>query len=201
MKQTSLKILVLVFMAFVTASSLKLYFNEVQKTRRLSDNIEALNQEAETFKARNGQQAARITAQQITIQELRRSYPELKSRLHNLYIPPGRFQSSTTTSQELRATIAAPILPAPDRTQADELEPIAPRFAYSDKWVKLAGTIAADTAHLELMATDTVFISTYKGERRKPWAWILSRRKIETAATNVNPYIDLNIIQSATLKK
>lgn len=189
-------------MCYVTFSSLRLYFKEVSKNNRLTANIEALNTEAESFKTRAGQQASLIAAQEITISELRRVYPVLRSQLHNLYINPGRFLSATTTAQELRASIAAPILPATDPQPAQQLKPIEPRrFAWSDEWISITGTIYADTVKTEIAATDTIFVSTYKGERRKPWAWIFSPRKTETAATNANPYININVVQSATLKR
>ena len=207
MKATATTIGIWIFMLFVTGSTLNLYFKEKATTRRLTDNLEAVNQQAEHFKTRDGNQAARIAAQELTIHELKRAFPAVASNLKNLYIPPQRALSYTQTSQQLTASITAPV-------KDTLLQIIEPRGSatitkvdtfryldYADQWIKIHAEMRKDTGTVEVAATDTIFTAIHRGERRHPWAWIFSRRKLQASATNRNPYISINVVQSGVIKK
>jgi hypothetical protein len=208
MKAISTNILIWLFLLFVTGSTLKLYFAEKANSRRLSDNLESVTQEAEHFKTRDNRPAVKTTALVLTPVEIKRYFPEVKQKLENLYIPPQRAESYTETSQQLTATITAPvkdtvlqIIQVPSsKFQIPKLDTIRV-LDYQDEWIKIHAALAADTGTIEVAAIDTIFTAIYRGERRKPAFWIFSRRKLQTAASNRNPYISINVVQSGVIKK
>lgn len=198
MKQTSITVFVGLFLLFVTTSSLKLYFDEHARAERLTDNIEALNSEAETFRAKNGQQASRIAAQEVTIKELKNAYPEIVAQLKNLSIQPRRVQSYTQTSQQLKAEIKTVVRDSLIYRQ-DTVKMLL--LQHRDKWMQIRGEVYPDTAKISVSASDSIFIATHRGRRYHPAAWVLSRRRLETTATNVNPYISICVVSSGTVRK
>jgi type II secretory pathway pseudopilin PulG len=221
MKKAVINITIWIILIGSIAAGWKLYFKEKQNSRRLTHNIEAIQSQAEQFKARNGQQAARIAAQEVTISELRKN-TVLAAKLKNLYIKPGRVQSFTENRSQMSAQITAPTrdtfifspmptLPADNKLFADttgtpgknivarETEKIR-MLDYSDPWITIQAELGADTGTVNVAAVDTIFTAIHQGRRYKPLLWIFSRRKLEASATNTNPYIDITVIQGGIVK-
>ena len=171
MKATAQTVIIWLFLLFVTGSSLNLYFKANSRANRMEGNLKAVNQQAEQFRTRNGQLASRLTAQELTISELRRLNPAIISQIKNLYIPPRLVQSYTTTAQTMQVDISAPVthVQEPDTTGGTETRNPQPvtRIEYADKWITLKGTIKTDSAKLSISATDTIFAIIHKGERRQ----------------------------------
>lgn len=205
MKTNVQTVIIWLFLLFVTGSSLNLYFKANSRVNRMEENLKAVNEKVEYFKTRDQHNAARITAQELTISELRRIHPAIISEFKNLYIPPRLAQSYTKTSQTLQAEIKAPIkdsIPAVTgiNTVAREPEKIKV-LKYRDKWISIFGELYPDTAKIKVLAKDTIFTAIHRGERRRPWLWVLSKRKLQTSATNRSPYISINVIQSGVIKQ
>lgn len=205
MKNSAATVLIWFFLLFVAGSSLNLYFKANSRANRLENNLATVNQQAEQFRARNGQLASRLTAQELTISELRRISPAIVSQIKNLYIPPRLVQSYTTTAQQMKAEITATVtsVQEPDTTGeaiTHNPQPIT-RIDYADKWIQVKGTIKDDSAKLNITATDTIFCVIHKGERRRPWLWILSKRQYQASANNVSPYIESEIVNLGVIKK
>ena len=215
MKETATTVIIWLFLAFVTVSSLKLYFEANSRANRMETNLKAAQSEAESFKAKDGHPASRRIAQELTPPELRRTNPEIVAQLKNLYIAPRLAQSYTQLAQEMKAeispTVKDTILKRTGGNRFTELFEKADSafndsikikvLEYQDKWISIIGKIDPLPAKIKILATDTIFTAIYKGERRRPWAWILSKRQLTTAATNRSPYIKINVIQSGVLKK
>lgn len=207
MKTTATTVFICLFLVFVTGSSLKLYFKANSRANRMETNLIAANATAEAFKTKNGHNASKLQAQELTIQELRRVNPAIISQLKNLYIPPRLATSYTQTKQEMKAEITAPVkdsivVPARTTINAVPREPEKIKVLdYSDEWIKIHAELAEATGKVSVLATDTLFTSIYKGERRRPWLWVFSKRKLTVAGTNVSPYVDVVIIQAGVIKK
>lgn len=210
MKTTATTITIWLFLLFVAGSSINLFIKEKANSRRISRNLEAVTQEAEYFKTRDGKQAARINTLEVTNRELRRVFPVLASNLKNLHIPPQRAISYTQTSQAMNASITAPVkdtvlqpVEIPNsEIQIPKLEPIPVRtLDYQDEWIKINASFAADSGTVSVAATDTIFTAIHRGQRVRPWAWIFSRRKLQTSASNRNPYISIHVVSSGIIKK
>lgn len=198
-------VIIWLFLIFVAGSSLYLYIHEQGNSRRLLANLEAANQTAKQFKTKDGHNATKLIAQDLTIKELRRVHPEIIAQLKNLYISPRLVQSYTAAAQTFSADIKTPVTTKPDTTTTGtgtiETKGTIETFTFLDKWISVTGQIKHDTAALNIQATDTIFTAIYKGDRRHPWAWILSRRQLTAAATNRSPYIKINVIQAGVIKK
>lgn len=199
--------LVFLFLLITSGIFCYLFIVEKQNSNRLFDNLQAATSKNTTFTTRDGNPAVKQTAQQLTGSEVRRAFPEVKSNLKNLYIPVSRTESFTQTGQSLNISKT---LPLQDNTNysvgniehpADSLPAIQPKtFELPDKWVHITGEIMGDSVSFQIMATDTIFTAIYRGDRRRPWLWVLSKRKLEVAATNRNPYIKIEVIQSGIIK-
>ncbi len=204
MKATAQTVIIWLFLVFVAGESMNLYFKANSRANRLENNLKIANEQAEQFRTRDGQQASRLKAQELTISELRRINPQIIARLKNLYIPPRLAQSYTQSSQQLKAEVKAAIkdsiVPASITETTGTKETIG-TFDYADAWIEVKGQFVSDTATLHISANDTIFTAIYKGERRHPWAWFLSKRQLTAAATNRNPYISIKVIQSGVIKK
>lgn len=216
MKATAQTAVIWLFLIFVTAASLTGYIREQSKSKRLLYNLKAARDSAQTFTTRDGHQASKLIAQNLTAPELRKVNPEVVSQLKNLYISPRLVQSYTQSTQEMKAEVMAVIKDSiPERTAkfsdttrftVGNIEPVEPKkirmLEYSDKWISIkANNIDLSPVKITVLATDTIFTAIYKGERRHPWAWFLSRRQYTAAATNRSPYIKINVIQSGVIKK
>ncbi len=206
MKATAQTVIVWLFLIFVTGSSLKLYFHEKANSNRLLFDLKAANQQAENFQTREGHQASKLIAQELTIKELKTINPEIISQLKNLYIPPRRIQSYTQAAQVLSAEVLATVIdsvPAHTKLNTDAREPEKIRvLKYVDKWISIqSGNLDLSPVKVKVLAIDTIFTGIYKGDRRRPWLWILSKRQYTATATNRSPYISIKVIQSGIVKK
>lgn len=205
MKNSIQTAVIWVFLIFVTAASLTGYIREQSKSKRLLYNLIAARDNSKTFTTRDGHQASKLISQNLTAPELKKINPEVISQLKNLYIPPRLVQSYTQSTQTMQATISAPVetqfIASPDSTPTLPDSIKVQRFSFADKWISISGIVDPDTAKIKVLATDTIFTAIYKGERRHPWAWLLSKRQYTAAATNRSPYIKINVIQSGVIKK
>jgi hypothetical protein len=208
MKATAQTVFIWLFLVFVTGSSLYLYIKEQGNSRRLLYDLKAANEQAEDFKTREGHQASKLKAQELTISELRRINPQIIAQLKNLDIRPRLVTSYTQAAQTFQAEIRAPVkdsivnVPASTDIKQDAREPQKIKvLKYRDKWISITGVLDPDTAKIKVAATDTIFTGIYKGDRRRPWLWILSKRQYTAAATNRSPYIKIQVIQSGVIKK
>ena len=205
--KTAQNAVIWLFLICVTAASLTGYIKEQSKSKRLLYNLKAARDSAQTFTTKDGHQASKLIAQNLTVSELKKVNPEVVSQLKNLYIAPRLVESYTETESrmnvEVLATVKDSILPAHTGTNTDTRAPEKIRtLQYSDKWISIrSGNLDLDTAKIKVTAIDSIFVVPYKGERRHPWAWFLSRRQYTAAATNRSPYIEIKVIQSGVIKK
>lgn len=205
MKAKAETVIIWLFLLFVTGSSLKLYFEEKANSTRLTYDLKAALETAVDFKTKNGQQASKMKAQELTISELRKINPAIISQLKNLYIPPRLAESYTELSQEMKAAVKAPIKDSiryPIGINSDDREPEKIKvLQYWDQWISIHGVLDPDTAKIKVLATDTIFTAIHKGERRRPWLWVFSKRQLTTSATNRSPYISVHVINSGVIRK
>lgn len=192
-----------------------LYFIEKANSKRLFDNVVAANSKIKEFTTRDGHQATKKQAYELTNSELRKAFPEVQTQLKNLYIKPRLAESYTQASTAMEFEVSAPTrdtlvnrlrrdiqdtLPALVKLPVPELVE-GKTFSYSDQWKSVNGLVFPDTTFIKVAAVDSIFTAIYRGQRRHPWAWVLSKRKLEVAATNRNPDIKITVIQAGLIKK
>lgn len=188
----------------------KLYLAAKADNRRLTDNLQATQQPDTEFTTNDGHQASKKQAYQVEPGEIADVFPDVSRSLQNLDIKPGRAESFTEARQTFEADITAPVkdsLPAVGENtryilgKIERFDPIPIKtFSFRDHWISVTGIIS-DSARLHITAVDTIFTAIYRGQRRHPALWILSKRKLEVAATNRSPYIKINVIQGGIIKK
>lgn len=214
-------IIVLLIFIGTSAGFAYLYFNEAATSKRRLDNIQALTSKVEQFQTRDNHQATRIKAQNPKNMELRKAFPEVTQQLNNLYIPSRLAESYTQARTGLSFEVSTPTrdtLINRKNTDASSFKKLfsdadsafshqsvpesiaAKTFSYSDKWKSVNGLVFPDTTFIKVAAVDSIFTAIYRGQRRHPWAWIFSKRKLEAAATNRNPDIKITVIQAGIIK-
>lgn len=197
--------LVIVAVLF-SASSLfaYLYFQEKANSKRLWHNIETLKSESKSFTTRDGHTASKADVLILKPGELKKAFPEVTTSLKNLYIRPAQAESFTETGVSVNFKVAAanrdtliqiPVL----QGEISQPQP-AKTFNYTDKWKSVNGLIFPDTTFVQVAAVDSIFTAIYRGDRRHPALWILSKRKLQVAATNRNPDIQITVIQGGLIK-
>ena len=209
MKERLTSGIIWLFLVFVTIASVRGYILKQQDYNRVIYDLKASRDSARTFTTRDNHQASKLIAQNLTVSELKKVDPETVSKLKNLYIPPRLVQSYTEASQtmnvEVKAAVKDSIVARTPIGEPEGAKSISPErvqtISYSDAWIKIKGVLYNDTAALKIAATDTIFTAIYRGERRHPWAWFLSKRQLTAAATNRSPYIKIKVIQSGVIKK
>lgn len=201
MKSATFQILTALFLVFVAFESFKLYFTEHQKTERLTANLIISQQQAEYFKARDGQNAVKLQTAEYTIKELRAVVPEAVKAAKSLYIPPRLIQHYTSATTESSTSIEAPVKDSiiytavHDTIRAGVIDYRAPFYT-------IKGTILRDTANLQIQSRDTIKIFDVQGRRRRPWAWILSKRLPgQTIIKNSNPDCIITLGASIKIKR
>lgn len=208
MKRISPTLIIWIVLFLVASASLKLYFSEKATSRRYFDDLQATQAKVKEFTTSDGHLATKTAAFELTNTDLRKAFPEVAQQLKNLDIRPRLAESYTQASTALNFEVSAPTrdtLISPKENRFTNLDPLkmieAKTFHYSDKWKSVSGLVFPDTTFVKVAAVDSIFTAIYQGQRRHPWAWILSKRKLEVAATNRNPDIKITVIQAAMIKK
>lgn len=198
MKTNTILISICLFLAFVTFKSYDLYLQEHATAKRLTANLTAVQQDNEYFKAKNGEQAVKITAQQLTIAELRATIPAAIADIKNLSIRPALVNTYTTATAQTENRI---ITPLKDSIVFDTVR--VSRIDYFDKWIDITGTIRNDTAALAISTRDRLTLINYQSRRPRSFLGLFryGRRVPETVIKNENPYSKIYIEKSITIKR
>ena len=202
MKTIIIRVFLGILLIALTIGGFQLTFKACEKNQRLVTNLVAVNKPDESFQTKDDHPASKKQAQDLTPGELKKAFPEVTSKLKNLYIPPQRAESFTELSHSLTIDIKAPVtlspIPGTINTNKDTVPLRVLNFA--DKWITIHVALGTDTGNIQVAAVDSIFTAIYRGRRRHPMLWILSKRKLECAATNRSPYIKIKVVQAGTIK-
>ena len=198
MKNNAIIGFIIVFLLFVSGESLNLYFKEHSNYKRMEGNLKASNEQAEYYKTRSGEMASKVTAQELTIREMKNTIPAVVQDLKNLYIRPGSLQSFTKANAELKKEIRTPVRDSIVYL-SDSSKFRAKSIKYRDKWFSVSGIVLQDSALLSIGARDTIRAVIFS-QRKHPFWWILSKKQTKTVVTNANPWNKIIVEQSIVLK-
>lgn len=160
----------------------KRYRQERNDRLRITQSFQASNQELEYYRTRNGELVANNQALVLKGEELKEVYPEILSEIRNLKIKPNRVNSYTETVIESEKQITTVLR---DSIINDTI--VVRTFNYRDDFYHVSGVARGDSQEVRIHSNDSLIQVVYKGERVRPWLWILSRRKLEQAITCKNP--------------
>ena len=150
--------------------------------QRLEDSFATANRDVNYFQSVNGQMAVRIKTLELKNQELNRIYPQIIKEIENLKIKSNRVnQYSETIIHQDKEIIKV----LRDSVIYDTIKIKA--FDFEDSYYKVFGSIQNDFIKLNIHSYDSLIQVVFKGQRKKPWLWIFSKRQIEQIVSCKNP--------------
>lgn len=198
MKNSPFVILAL-FLAFVAFESWNLYRGEREKAQRLLTDLKIKGDSCIFFRTRDGKNAVKIQAQELTIKELRAVIPQVIEAAKNADIRPALLTGYTKAATETGPEIKAPIEHKEIIKNADAIR--VGTIDYHSPYFTITGTIYPDTAYLKPLSRDTIEYFISRGRRVHPWAWIFSKRNPDQVTiTNKNPDCKITLLQSIKIK-
>ena len=199
MKNTGLITIISLFMilfAFSTYEFGKMYFNERKEKNRLEVSWNDSKQQIEYFKTKNGDLVAKNNVLQLKYSELKNVYPEIIAEIKNLRVNPKRVEHYSETVIHQQKDIIT--------TLKDSLiyDTIPVRvFNYKDEFYTIKGIAIDDTQKVHIESRDSLIQIVFKGDRYKPWLWILSKRKLQQVVSCKNPSNKIEYSRIIEIKK
>ena len=173
-------LLLAVTIAFLTTR--KLYVSEKKDNNRLSSNIKNINQNLTYYKSRNGHLVGKNSVLIFRLSEFKSSFSEITEQIEDLKIKVNRIQSVSNTVIRSEKHITTSLK---DSTINDTVT--AKIFKYNDNFYNIQGIAIGDTQNVSIQSTDSLLQVVYKGKRKKPYLWFLSKRQLEQVITSKNP--------------
>lgn len=174
----------------------KMYFKERRDKNRVEDSWTVANQQIIYYKARNGNLVAKNNALQLKYAELKNIYPDIIAEIRNLNISPGHVEHFSETVIHQQKNIITTIH---DSLIYDTIPMRV--FNYKDEFYTVNGIAIADTQRVHIESRDSIIQVVYKGDRRKPLLWILSRRKLQQVVSCKNPNSKVEYSRFIEIKK
>lgn len=174
-------------MALVLSFGCALFFwhqwrDQQANYRRVFQASELRNQELATLRLENGRLVAQNQVLSLKRDELVALFPEIDDEIRQLKVRLARAQSINTAGFEAptRATVVLR-----DSIIFDTIQ--LSYFDYNDGFFTVRGRSIGNQLHLDLNYQDTLAQVVYHGERKRPWLWIFSRRKLMQRVSLKNP--------------
>lgn len=153
-----------------------------EENSRISSVILLKNETITELKILNGQTAYQSQVLELRLNELSALFPQIMREIQNLKIKPSRAQTVSSTvyasekhiKTELRDSVIFDSIPVKV-------------FAYSDQWYNIKGVSQNEEQKVTIQMQDTLVQAVFRGEREKPWLWVLSPRKLQQRVSLKNP--------------
>ena len=183
----NLKIKIIAVVVFIllgiTAYELGKSYLKVRKdNKRLNENINAINQDLTYYKSKSNKLVAKNSVLSFRINEFRKSFPKILNEIRDLKLRVNRINSISQTIIHSEKHIETHIK---DTLINDTIK--ARVFNYTDDFYKLHGIAVGDTQKVDIKSTDSLIQVVFKGKRKRPYLWFLSKRRLEQVISNKNP--------------
>ena len=174
----------LITLFFATSGWLLLtkYRHERNDRLRLEHSFKAANSKIEYYRSLNNELVAKTEVLQLKINEVKDLYPEIIAEIRNLKLTPKRTEHYSETVIHEQKDIVTTLR---DSLIYDTIP--AKVFRYQDEFYTVNGIAIGDTQKVHIESRDSIIQVVYKGDRRKPWLWIFSRRKLQQVVSCKNP--------------
>jgi hypothetical protein len=155
------------------------------------------------YKAQNGDVVAKVDAIEVDYHQMKQLFTGAIKKIENLKIKPNRVTSYSDAvieqNKQFYSFLRDSIIYVTDddfddsdfdysyTPTPDTIEIFAKAFNYSDNYYDVNGLLIDDSLSMNIHSVDTLYQVVYKGKRKKPWMWILSRRQLEQVISNTNP--------------
>jgi hypothetical protein len=164
--------------------------------KRITENVKKVGQAITRFETQDRRMAAQTEVMAMRLEELSAMFPLLHSEIANLRIKQGRvlqIQGTQTESEKVITTLLR------DSIITDTVRVRV--FEYGDGYYSVKGVANGDTQRVQINSRDTLIQVVYKGKRKNPALWILSRRKLEQRMTLKNPNAKIVYNQTVQIEK
>jgi len=164
--------------------------------KRITENVKKVAQAITRFETKDRRMAAQTEVMAMRLEELSAMFPLLHSEIANLRIKQGRvlqIQGTQTESEKVITTLLR------DSIITDTVRVRV--FEYGDGYYDVRGVSHGDTQRVQINSRDTLIQVVYKGKRKNPALWILSRRKLEQRMTLKNPNAKIVYNQTVQIEK
>ncbi len=158
------------------------YFQIKNDNTRLIENTALLSNDLEYHKSRSGELYAKNKVLTYRNKEFNKAFPKLIKEIEDLKVNPKRILSVNSTVLENNKAFVSILK---DSLINDTL--IAKIFDYKDEFYKVRGVAVNDSQRVEIQSTDSIIQVVYKGKRKRPYLWFLSKRQLEQVISNKNP--------------
>lgn len=163
----------------------KVAIQEKRDKQRIVVDMAISNSPVKTFTAKNGLKATKTDVMEFKVPEIKKIYPALVKDAENVRISPGNLQNITEIGTCLSQAVT---VKTRDSIVYDTVH--VKVFNYQDKWTTICGVIG-DSSKVRIESRDSLQTFMHKGDRIKPWLWVLSRRKLQQTIINTNPHIQI----------
>ena len=173
------------FLVFLVCAVLVLWNTNQRlelEAARMSSNMEAITASIDYVRTQNGKLAAQTNVLLLRTNELKTLFPVQAKTVRDMGIKLNRATQLSTTVIETQKNIVTVLR---DSIIRDTIH--VKVFQYADKWYQIKGVNQGDSQSLQIQTTDTLTQVVFKGEREKPWLWILSPRKLQQRVSVSNP--------------
>jgi len=184
MKTKIIAILIIIIIVLSTAVyvGFNLYISQKKDNNRLSNNLKSINQNLTYYKSRNGQLVGKNSVLAFRLSEFKSSFSGLSDEIQDLKLKVNRISSVSNTVIQSEKHITTRIK---DSLINDTV--IAKIFNYKDSFYNIKGVAIGDIQKVSVQSKDSILQVVYKGKRRKPYLWFLSKRQLEQVITSKNP--------------
>jgi len=152
-----------------------------QNYKRVNQSFADSNKELIHFRTINGNLAAKVDVLQFRNNEIKIIYPEILEELKNLRIKSRLVKVFSETVLQSQIIISTKLK---DTLIEDSIK--VQSFEYADEFYNVKGQILRDSIHLNINSSDSIIQVVYKGRRKRPWLWILSKRQLEQVIYSKN---------------
>jgi hypothetical protein len=167
-----------------------------EENQRLESNVRSLSVGLKQIQLENGALAGQSEVLTLRIQELKTLFPIQFKAILDAGVKPVRTQQVSTTVVETEKHIITTLR---DSIIHDTVS--VKVFSYSDPWYSIQGQAHGDTQRFQIQSRDSLIQVVYKGERSKPWLWILSPRRLQQRIYSSNPNSIITYSQLINIQK
>lgn len=153
-----------------------------QNYKRVNQSFANSKKELVKYRTVNDKLAAKVDVLQFRNAEIEKIYPEILEEIENLKIKDQRVTQYSESVLHYDIDIATDLKDSVDKDSVK-----LHTFDYKNEFYAIKGEIKEDSINLNISSTDSIIQVIYKGERKKPWLWFLSKRKLEQVIYSKNP--------------
>jgi len=167
-----------------------------QNYKRIKESFVNSESDLRIYKTLNGELAAKVDVLELRNNEIKNIYPHILSELKNLNINIRLAKQFSETVIEHRIEIHKELR---DTIIGDSNKVKA--FSYNNDFYDVNAIIQRDSIKMQINSKDSLIQVVYRGERKNPWLWFFSKRKLQQVIYSKNPNSHIQYSKVIEIKK